>query len=139
MLNPIEIIDLKKKYGDILAVDGLNFNVSQGSFFRLLDPNGAGKTGTIFILSTILPLTSGIAKIFGMDLGKQTKNIKSMIGICPQELALYDRLTARENIHLITQMRGLSKNDYKEQTEIEQDESFLVQILFNKIGDSLFH
>ncbi len=117
MSHAIEIIDLKKEFGNILAVNGLSFNVSQGSLFGLLGPNGAGKTTTISIISTILPPTSGAVKIFGRDLRKETNKIKSMIGICPQELALFERLTARENIHLIAQMHGLSKIDYKEKTD----------------------
>ncbi|MFX1398807.1 MAG: ABC transporter ATP-binding protein [Promethearchaeota archaeon] len=117
MKYAVETFDLKKKYGEIQAVDGINLKIPEGELFSLLGPNGAGKTTTISLLSTILNPTSGIARIFGYDLKKDSTRIKSLIGICPQELVLYDRLTARENIHLIAQMHDLSKKDYKERTD----------------------
>lgn len=113
----IETSNLKKYFGEIHAVDGINLHVPKGALFGLLGPNGAGKTTTISMLSTILPPTSGIASIMGYDLLKQTKEIKKHIGVCPQELVLYERLTARENINLIAQMHGIQKADYKEKTD----------------------
>lgn len=113
----IETNDLKKYYRDIRAVDGIDLAVPKGSLFGFLGPNGAGKTTTISMLSTILPPTSGKATILGYDLKKQPNKIKKCIGICPQEIVLYERLTARENINLIAQMHGLKKADYKERTD----------------------
>jgi len=113
----IETNNLKKYYKDIHAVDGIDLAVPKGSLFGFLGPNGAGKTTTISMLSTVLPPTSGKAIILGYDLEKQSKKIKECIGICPQEIVLYERLTARENINLIAQMHGLKKADYKERTD----------------------
>ncbi len=113
----IETFDLKKYFGEIHAVDGIKLKIPKGTLFGLLGPNGAGKTTTISLLSTILPPTSGTAKILGYDLMKEATQIKSLIGVCPQELVLYERLTAKENIHLIAQMHNLSKKDYKERTD----------------------
>ena len=113
----IEIQNLKKYYGDIKAVDGIDLEIPKGMFFGFLGPNGAGKTTTISILSTILPPSSGEVKILGFDLRKESNKIKNHIGICPQDLVLYERLSARENIHLIAQMHQIPKKEYKERTD----------------------
>lgn len=113
----IETHDLKKYYGEIKAVDGIDITVPKGSLYGFLGPNGAGKSTTISMLSTILPPTSGSATILGYDLKKESKKIKEYIGVCPQELVLYERLTAKENIYLIAQMHGLAKADYVERTD----------------------
>ena len=114
----IETYDLKRYFnGKIKAVDGINLKVPKGSLFGFLGPNGAGKSTTISMLSTILPPTSGNATIHGYDLLKESKKIKKLIGVCPQELVLWENLTARENIHLIAQMHKMAKSDYKERTD----------------------
>jgi ABC-2 type transport system ATP-binding protein len=113
----IETHNLKKYFGDIHAVDGIDLEIPKGSLYGFLGPNGAGKTTTIRMLSTILHPTEGNAKVLGFDLKKEAHEIKKRIGVCPQELVLYPRLTARENIHLIAQMHGMAKNDYKEKTD----------------------
>ncbi len=113
----IETNNLKRYFGDIHAVDGIDLAVPKGSLFGFLGPNGAGKTTTISMLSTVLPPTSGKANILGYDLKKESNKIKECIGVCPQDIVLYERLTARENIHLIAQMHGLKKADYKERTD----------------------
>ena len=115
--NAIEIIDLKKNFNDIHAVDGINLTIPKGSLFGILGPNGAGKTTTIRILSTVLHPTSGNAKILGFDLKQEAKEIKKRIGVCPQELVIYPRLTAKENINLIAQMHGIPKKEYKERVD----------------------
>ncbi len=78
------------------------------------------------MLSTILYPTDGEATVLGFNLRKEASEIKKRIGVCPQELVIYPRLTARENVHLIAQMHGIIKKDYKERTF-----SFLE--LFNEI------
>ncbi|MFX1322130.1 MAG: ABC transporter ATP-binding protein [Promethearchaeota archaeon] len=113
----IETINLKKHFGDIHAVDGIDLQIQKGSLYGLLGPNGAGKTTTISMLSTILPPTSGTAKILGYDIHKDAKKIRQIIGVCPQEIVLYERLTARENINLIAKMHGMNKTEYKKKTD----------------------
>ena len=113
----METYQLKRYFGDIHAVDGIDLQIPRGSLFGFLGPNGAGKTTTISMLSTIIPPTSGSASILGLDIIKDAKKIKELIGVCPQEIVLYERLTARENIHLIAQMHGLKRADYKEKTD----------------------
>ena len=113
----IETNNLKKYFDDIHAVDGIDLKVPKGSLYGVLGPNGAGKTTTIRMLSTILHPTSGDAKVLGFDIRKEAREIKKRIGVCPQELVLYPRLNAKENIHLIAQMHGMAKKDYKERTD----------------------
>ncbi|UCE14559.1 MAG: ATP-binding cassette domain-containing protein [Candidatus Heimdallarchaeota archaeon] len=113
----IETCGLKKYFGKIQAVDGIDLKVPKGYLYGVLGPNGAGKSTTIKMLSTVLYPTDGKAIVLGMDLKNGGRTLKQKIGVCPQELVVYPRLTARENIHLIAQMYGLSKNDYKERTD----------------------
>jgi len=113
----IETINLRKKYDDFIAVDGINLKIPRGHLFGFLGPNGAGKSTTINMLSTILSPTEGTAKIMGYDLIKERKKIREIIGVCPQELVFYERLSARENLHLIAQMHNIAPHDYKERTD----------------------
>ncbi len=113
----IETSNLKRYFGEIHAVDGINLQIPKGSLFGVLGPNGAGKTTTIKMLSTILFPTNGNATVLGFNIKKEAREIKRRIGICPQENVVYPRLTARENIHLIAQMHGMARKDYKERTD----------------------
>jgi ABC-2 type transport system ATP-binding protein len=113
----IETHGLKKYFGKIHAVDGIDLRIPKGSLYGVLGPNGAGKSTAIRMLSTILYPTDGSATVLGYDLRNERNKIKKLIGVCPQELVVYPRLTARENIHLIAQMHGIAKKDYKERTD----------------------
>jgi ABC-2 type transport system ATP-binding protein len=117
MSYAIETKNLKKYFGDIHAVDGIDLQIPKGSLFGFLGPNGAGKTTTISMLSTILPPTSGSASILGYDTHKDAREIRRLIGVCPQEIVVYERLTARENIHLIAKMHGMDKTEYSKRTD----------------------
>jgi ABC-2 type transport system ATP-binding protein len=104
----LEVKDLVKKYGDFTAVKGISFEILEGEIFSLLGPNGAGKTTTISVLSTLYAPTSGDALIGGCSVSRQPMEVRSLIGVVPQELALYDDLSARENLIFWGQMYGLS-------------------------------
>jgi len=96
----IEVKDLTKKFGSLVAVDGLSFVVERGEVFGLLGPNGAGKTTTLSMLSTILKITSGTAIVNGFDVAKQPSQVRRSIGIVFQEPSIDDRLTGRENLEM---------------------------------------
>ncbi|WP_371806233.1 ABC transporter ATP-binding protein [Candidatus Lokiarchaeum ossiferum] len=113
----IETVNLTKTYGERCVVDEINLNINKGQLFGFLGPNGAGKSTTIKMLSTILPSTNGTAKILGYDLNKERKKIRQVIGVCPQELVLYELLSARENIELIAKMYGIPRSVYKERID----------------------
>ncbi len=129
----IESHQLKKYFGNIHAVNGIDLQIPRGSLYGFLGPNGAGKTTTISMLSTILRPTSGSASILGYDVTKDANKIKELIGVCPQEIVLYERLTAKENIQLIAQMHGLRKADYKEKTDDLLDKMNLLERANDKV------
>jgi ABC-2 type transport system ATP-binding protein len=104
----LEVKNLVKKYGENTAVHGISFEIQEGEIFSLLGPNGAGKTTTISILSTLFSPTSGEATIGGHSITREPMAVRNLIGVVPQELALYDDLTARENLNFWGQMYGLS-------------------------------
>jgi ABC-2 type transport system ATP-binding protein len=108
MKTILEVYNLVKKYGDFTAVKGISFNIQEGEIFSLLGPNGAGKTTTISMLSTLYAPTSGEATIGGHPVTKEPMAVRNLIGVVPQELALYDDLTARENLIFWGNMYGLS-------------------------------
>src|SRR5689334_276595 len=108
MPNILEVKDLVKQYGDFAAVKGISFDIKQGEIFSLLGPNGAGKTTTISMLSTLYTPTSGDAIIDGHSITKEPMAVKGVIGVVPQEIALYEDLTARENLIFWGEMYGLS-------------------------------
>ena len=109
MTNPIAITvdDLYKSFGETAAVKGVSFEIFQGEIFSLLGPNGAGKTTTISMLSCLLQPDRGNAVILGHSILSEPKGVKSVLGVVPQDLALYEDLTARENLDFWGKMYGL--------------------------------
>ncbi|MBN1784752.1 MAG: ATP-binding cassette domain-containing protein [Candidatus Bathyarchaeota archaeon] len=103
--------DLVKKFDDVTALDNLNLEIIEGELFSLLGPNGAGKTTTINILTGIIKPTNGTATIAGFDIKKNMNEIKKLIGVCPQDAAVFQFLNAKENIELIGNLHSLSKRD----------------------------
>jgi len=116
----IEVKELKKyfkgKFETIKAVDGISFEVKQGELFGFLGPNGAGKTTTINILNGLLKPTKGTAIVEGYDVLKDLKKVKELIGVCPQEPAIFKFLNARENIELFGNLHLMPKEELKERT-----------------------
>jgi ABC-2 type transport system ATP-binding protein len=94
----ITVDNLKKTYGTQQALKGISFSIKEGEFYGLLGPNGAGKTTTISIISTVVPPDEGTVTLNGFDLEKNPKACKKIIGVVPQEIALYDNLSAYENL-----------------------------------------
>lgn len=105
----IIIENITKKFEDATAVDGLNLVVEKGELFGLLGPNGAGKTTTINILCGLLKPTTGSVKVGGYDALKEPGKIKELIGVSPQETAVYPHLTGKENIELFANLHAMPK------------------------------
>ncbi len=103
----VEVHDLVKRYGDLAAVDGINFSVAQGEIFAFLGPNGAGKSTTIKVLCTLAHPTSGRAKVAGFDVATQAKSVRRHIGLVFQEQTLDDQLTAEENLRFHAVLYGV--------------------------------
>jgi ABC-2 type transport system ATP-binding protein len=108
MPSILVVQNLFKKYGDFEAVKGISFDIQEGEIFSLLGPNGAGKTTTISMLSTLYEPTSGDATVAGHSVTREPMAVRNVIGVVPQEIALYEDLTARENLVFWGQMYGLS-------------------------------
>jgi ABC-2 type transport system ATP-binding protein len=103
----IEVNDLYKAFGETKAVAGVSFAVQKGEIFSLLGPNGAGKTTTISMLSCLLRPDLGDAVILDHSIRKDAMGVKSVLGVVPQEIALYEDLSARENLAFWGKMYGL--------------------------------
>ncbi len=98
---------LHKRFGSIHAVRGITFALAEGEIYSLLGPNGAGKTTTIGLLTTLLRPDEGDATIAGFSVTRQPHRVREIIGVVPQEIALYDDLSARENLRFWGHMVGL--------------------------------
>lgn len=117
-MGPIlEAKNLVKMYGDNAAVNDISFEVEEGEVFGLLGPNGAGKTTTISMLTGVLKPNSGTAAIGGFDIRRQMGEAKKLIGLVPQELALYPTLSARANLSFFGSVYGLRGKGLKERVE----------------------
>ncbi len=119
----LEILDLTHYYNTHPAVDHLSFNIQSGSIFGLLGPNGAGKSTTIKMLTTLLPPTSGTAKIMGFDLIRDPAMIRQQIGYVPQLLSADGELSGYENLLLSTKLYGLSR--HKREKRIQEVLEFM--------------
>lgn len=116
-MKVVSIEHLTKKFKDIIAVDDLSIAITEGEIYGLLGPNGAGKTTAINILCSLLTPTKGDIKIFGEDIKQKKSNIKSNIGIVPQDIAIYYDLTAYENVKFFGSLYGLKGSRLKECAE----------------------
>jgi ABC-2 type transport system ATP-binding protein len=120
--NAIEVKALVKRFGDFIAVDGVNFQVHTGEVFGWLGPNGAGKTTTIRMLLGLLKPTSGEMRVLGLDPVTQIQELRTQVGYMSQIFTLYNDLTARENIRFYGKVYGLSKG------ELEAREAEILQM-----------
>ncbi len=107
--------DLHKSFNDHKAVNGVSFTIDRSEIFGLLGPNGAGKTTTIRMLSTILQPDRGDVIIGGHSIRRDADAVRRLIGVCPQELALYQDLSAQDNLVFFGRMVGLSGAEAKSQ------------------------
>ena len=105
----IETFDLVRRFQDFVAVDNLNLTVRRGSFLGFLGPNGAGKSTTIKMLTGLLAATSGKIRVLGRDLAEKPLEVKQRIGVVPEDLNLFERLTGAEMLAFTGRMYGLEK------------------------------
>jgi len=112
----IETEGLTRKFGGFTAVDNLTLKVKEGELFGFLGPNGAGKTTTIRMLTTLIAPTSGGATVGGHDIYKEPSKVRSVIGVVPQQFALFDELTPVENLKYIGQLYGMGAPEIARKT-----------------------
>ena len=135
-MDAIVIDHLTKRYKDITAVDDLSLSIKQGELFSLLGVNGAGKTTTIKMLSCLTRPTSGEAFLHGHSVVKEAAQVKSLIGVSPQETAVAPNLTVKENLALMCGVHGFSKQKSAEKVA-ELTEQFELQAILNKKAGKL--
>ncbi len=113
----VETSALTRRFGDVVAVDALNLQVPAGTFFGFLGPNGAGKSTTIKMLTGLLRIGSGRASILGHDVDRDAVRAKQLIGVVPEELAVFDRLSGGEYLTFVGRMYNLAKRPLRERAE----------------------
>ncbi len=115
--NMVVVDHLRKAFDGVQAVDDVSFTIKSQEIFGLLGPNGAGKTTTIRILSTVLPADDGRLEIDGCSVADQSDDVRKIIGVCPQELALYPELSAIDNLVFFGRMAGLNGKSARQAAE----------------------
>ncbi|KRF32080.1 ABC transporter ATP-binding protein [Paenibacillus sp. Soil787] len=113
----VHIKNVVKKYSNQISVDHLNFSIQEGEIFGLLGPNGAGKSTTIKMLSGLLKIDQGEMFVDGLSVAKDTIEVKRRIGLVPQDLAIFENLTARENVTFFAKLYGLRGKLLKERVD----------------------
>jgi ABC-2 type transport system ATP-binding protein len=112
MSRPVlEVIHVRKSYGDTVALDDVSLTVNEGELFGLLGPNGAGKTTLISILCGLLDADGGEVRLFGQTFHRRRRELRRWIGLASQDLALYPDLTARENLRFFARLYGLEGSE----------------------------
>src|SRR5262249_38690824 len=103
----VDLVGLGRSFGDLDAVRDVSLHIEEGETVGLLGPNGAGKTTTLSMLATLLPPSSGDARIFGASLCRDAGAVRSLVGLAPQEISLYPELTADENLSFFGRIYGV--------------------------------
>ncbi|WP_433744645.1 ABC transporter ATP-binding protein [Falsibacillus pallidus] len=116
-MNVLEINNLTKKFGDFIAVDHMSLNIKEGEIFGFLGSNGAGKSTTINMIAGLLQSNDGDIDILGKNIRKHKKFAKMNIGMVPQDLAIYEDLTAYENVKFFAGLYGLRGQELKDRVE----------------------
>jgi ABC-2 type transport system ATP-binding protein len=117
MTEMIAVNGLGKSFGEVRAVRGISFSVAKGEIFGFLGPNGAGKTTTISMLSGLLKPDSGSITIGGMDMAARGREIRRIMGVIPQEIALYEELSGRDNLLFWGGLYGLSGGELRDSVD----------------------
>ncbi len=117
MESAIETQGLRRAFGDLVAVDGIDLAVPKGSFYGFLGPNGAGKSTTIKCLTGLLRPTGGTMRILGIDPIADPVGVKRKVGVVPEDLALFERLTGAETLAFVGQVHGLHRDTIRARSE----------------------
>jgi ABC-2 type transport system ATP-binding protein len=116
-MRVVQIEGLVKKFGDVVAVDKVNLDIEEGEIFGLLGPNGAGKSTAINIISGLLNMNNGKIEILGQSINKHAIEVKRNLGVVPQDIAIYEDLTAYENVKFFASLYGLKGNELKQRAD----------------------
>ena len=113
----LQVKDLRKEFGDLTAVDGISFDIQEGEIFGFLGPNGAGKTTSISMICGLLKPTAGEILVQGQSILKNPREVKKLLGVVPQEVAIYEELSARENLSFWGGIYGLGGGQLRSRVE----------------------
>src|SRR5947209_20564164 len=113
----IQVENLTKYFGPVLAVDNINFEVDKGEIVGFLGLNGAGKTTTMRILTTYLPATSGIARVAGHDVMTQSMDVRRHIGYLPESIPLYNEMRVEEYLLFRAKLKGVSRKERQQRLD----------------------
>ncbi len=116
-MNYITVNNLVKRYGSNIAVDNVNLNIKKGEIFGLLGPNGAGKSTTIKMIMGLLKPNTGEILVDNIDVQRDNLKAKQILGLVPQELAIFESLSARENVHFFGGLYGLRGKELKDRVD----------------------
>src|SRR4051794_30489910 len=116
-MTAIEVTDLRKRYGDVQALDGVSFAVREGEVFGLLGPNGAGKSTTVRVLVTLTRADDGSASVAGHDVAREPNRVRRVIGYVPQDSGVDQFGTGRENLMLQGRVQGMGGRDLRRRTD----------------------
>lgn len=133
-MEEIKVVELVKRYKNLIAVDKLNLEIQRGELFSLLGVNGAGKTTTIKMLTCLAKPSSGDAYVGGYSITKQSELVKQLIGVSPQETAVAPNLSVEENLELICGIYGFSKEKTRRKIEELPKQFSLNTVLKRKAG-----
>ncbi len=125
--------DLVKRYGTFTAVEGLNLELHQGEIFGLLGPNGAGKTTTILMMMGLTEPTSGSVRVLGFDPVRQPIQVKRVVGYLPEHVAMYEDLSARENLMYTADLNGLAYREAKARVSAALERVGLAEVADKKV------
>ena len=131
-MNAVEILHLTKRFGGRTAVNDLTLTIRQGEVLSLLGVNGAGKTTTLRILCGLIPPDGGGASVLGYRAG--SSQAKSLLGLSPQETAVAENLTARENLELMARIHGMNHAEARRAAESQIEELSLAEIADRRAG-----
>lgn len=130
----VELVNLAKHYGDVKAVDGLSLEIHEGEIFGLLGPNGSGKTTTINCLCGLVEPSIGTARVAGLDVRNDSAKVREIIGVCPQDTAVYLYLTARENVELFGSLYSVPKRVLRHNVDYVIEKVGLVDDADRRVG-----
>lgn len=117
MKQVLEVKSLRKEFGEITAVDGISFEVTEGEIFGFLGPNGAGKTTSISMICGLLKPTGGEVHVLGKSILKHPREVKRHLGVVPQEVAIYEELSARQNLSFWGGIFGLKGAELRQRVD----------------------
>jgi ABC-2 type transport system ATP-binding protein len=130
----VEAVNLVKRFGSVMAVNGVSFKIEKGSIYSLLGPNGAGKTTTIKMLSTLLKPTSGDAYIAGFSVVREPLKVRRIIGLMPQDLTADDEMTGWDNVMIQARLYGYKGREAEERVKRALDTVGLLDVATRKVS-----